>query len=102
MDGLRVGVDRLEPTIQQAAGIHLECPDRKDHDCTPACHVYGFHDERRAFATYNAPRMSATELQRLMQHTSFEITQKYIKYSEEMQAAAANVYVPVLPSIGGN
>src|SRR5215831_19063159 len=31
--------------IQQAAGIRLPC--HKDHQHTPACHVYSFHDLRR-------------------------------------------------------
>jgi len=35
--------------IQGEAGIHLVC--REKHDHTPLCHVYGFHDFRRAFAT---------------------------------------------------
>jgi integrase len=39
--------------IQQEAGIHLPCLEKHKH--TPSCHVYGFHDFRRAFATVNAP-----------------------------------------------
>jgi len=38
--------------IQRAVGIHLPC--KEEHEHTPACHVYGFHDFRRAFATVNA------------------------------------------------
>ena len=44
--------------IQDAAGIRLECPEAgnpRHGECTDACHRYGFHDERRAFATLNAP-----------------------------------------------
>lgn len=54
--------------IQNAAGIHLPC--HEDHEHTPACHLYGFHDLRRAFATENAENLTATELQRLMRHKS--------------------------------
>ena len=50
--------------IQQAAGIHLPCHGSHEH--TPRCHVYGFHDLRRAFATMNAPTLSADALQSLM------------------------------------
>src|SRR5262245_21591630 len=32
--------------IQTEAGIHLVC--RENHEHTPSCHVYGFHDFRRA------------------------------------------------------
>ncbi len=41
--------------VQRAAGIHLPCRGRHEH--TPACHAYGFHDLRRAFATENAPNI---------------------------------------------
>jgi integrase len=34
--------------IQQAAGIHLACPDAGTHECTPYCHAYSFHGFRRA------------------------------------------------------
>jgi integrase len=44
--------------IQEKAGIKLDCPSTK-HEHTPYCHVYGFHDLRRAFATMNAPKLSA-------------------------------------------
>jgi integrase len=62
--------------IQQAAGIHLRCPGEHEH--TPECHVYSWHDLRRAFATYNADQLTPDALQALMQHKSYTTTQKYI------------------------
>jgi len=62
--------------IQDAAGIKLACHGKHEH--TLACHVYGFHDLRRAFATMNANRMSGEALQQLMQHQSYSTTQGYI------------------------
>jgi integrase len=73
------------PRIQQGAGIHLPC--REKHDRTLSCHVYGFHDFRRAFATVNAPRMKPEVLQRFMQHKSHQTTQKF--YTSQMQDAVS-------------
>src|SRR6476469_4311033 len=39
--------------LQTLAGVKLHCAGRHEH--TPACHAYGVHDLRRAFATVNAP-----------------------------------------------
>jgi hypothetical protein len=75
--------------IQDATGIDLACPatgKRKDgeyaegdvHECTDACHRYSFHDERRAFATLNAPNMTRESLQVLMRHQNAETTARYI------------------------
>jgi integrase len=79
--------------IQEVAGIHLICRDNHDH--TRYCHVYGFHDFRRAFATANAPRMKAEVLQRLMRHKSYQTTQKsYINPTSQMQDAVLDMPVP--------
>lgn len=79
--------------IQLEAGIHLVCRDNHEH--TPSCHVYGFHDFRRAFATANAPRMKPEALQRLMRHKSYQTTQKcYINPTSQMQDAVADLAVP--------
>ncbi|MCP4785589.1 MAG: hypothetical protein GY903_29540 [Fuerstiella sp.] len=69
----------------------LPCEERHKH--TEACHVYGFHDFKRAFATYNAASLSAVRLQRLMKHTDFSTTQGYIDYAELM-TEKPDVFVP--------
>lgn len=78
--------------IQVEAGIHLPC--RGKHEHTDRCHVYGFHDLRRGFATMNAGRLSAPTLQSLMRHESFETTQLYIDISNEANKAIEDLYVP--------
>jgi integrase len=84
--------------IQRLARIHLPCSGEHEH--TPACHVYGFHDGRRAFATMNADRLSAEALQHLMRHKSYLTTQKYINMARQMKPAVQDLYVPTLPKIG--
>lgn len=78
--------------IQQAAGIQLPCD--ADHQHTPACHLYGFHDLRRAFATMNADKLTPDALQALMRHKSYLTTQKYINMARQMDAALASLHVP--------
>jgi integrase len=85
--------------IQVAAGIHLPC--RGDHEHTPACHAYGFHDLRRAFATMNADKLTADALQALMRHKSYQTTQVYINLTRQLDNAVAALHVPeVLRSAG--
>jgi len=78
--------------IQREAGIHLICPGEHKH--TKACHVYGFHDFRRAFATVNAPRLKAETLQKLMRHRSYKTTLGYINLASQVDDAVANMPVP--------
>jgi integrase len=78
--------------IQTAAGIHLPCRERHEH--TDACHLYGFHDLRRAFATLNAPRLSADALQALMRHKSYLTTQRYINMARQLNQAVQGLHVP--------
>jgi integrase len=78
--------------IQEAAGIHLPC--RGNHGHTRFCHVYGFHDLRRAFATMNADRLTADALQSLMRHKSYQTTQRYINLARQMDEAVAVLHVP--------
>jgi integrase len=78
--------------IQEAAGIHLPC--RSEHEHTRYCHVYGFHDLRRAFATMNADKLTPDALQALMRHKSYQTTQAYINMARQMDAAVASLHVP--------
>jgi integrase len=89
--------------IQTAAGIMLPCDvNSPDHEHTEACHHYGFHDLRRAFATMNAAALSPDELQKLMRHKSYVTTQRYVNMANRMQAAAQKLYVPpVLKAVNG-
>lgn len=79
-------------SIQEEAGIHLPCPE--DHEHNRYCHVYGFHDLRRAFATLNAATMTADALQRLMRHKSYTTTQRYINLADQVNQAVENLHVP--------
>ena len=71
--------------IQAAAGINLPCPLEGTHECTEACHRYGFHALRRGYATLNADAMPAAVLQRKMRHRSFTTTLRYIALAEKMK-----------------
>lgn len=79
-------------SIQEKAGIRLPC--RKEHQHTRYCHVYGFHDFRRAFATMNAARLTPDALQALMRHRSYSTTQLYINTARQMDKAVADLHVP--------
>lgn len=86
--------------LQTLAGINLHCEESHEH--TAACHVYGFHDFRRGFATNNASTLSPAQLQRLMKHSDFSTTQRYINYAKVM-TERPNVFVPeVLNQNSGN
>jgi len=78
--------------IQEEAGVHLPCHGKHVH--TPFCHVYGFHDFRRAFATMNADRLTADALQALMRHKSYATTQRYINLARQLDAAVDALHVP--------
>ena len=79
--------------IQVAAGIDLPCHEQQ-HEHSPACHRYGFHDLRRAFATVNAETLSADALQSLMRHKSYQTTQRYINMAEQINRSVEKLYVP--------
>jgi integrase len=78
--------------VQEAAGVHLPCDEAHEH--TRFCHVYGFHDLRRAFATMNADKLTPDTLQALMRHKSYQTTQVYINMARQMDAAVASLHVP--------
>jgi hypothetical protein len=97
--------------IQDAAGINLPCPatgKRKGeewqegdaHECTDACHRYGFHDERRAFATMDAANMSREALAGLMRHRNEETSRRYIDMARQLNPAVANLFVPDVVKAG--
>src|SRR5262249_50274707 len=78
--------------IQEAATIKQPCGCEHKH--TRYCHVYGFHDLRRAFATMNADKLTPDALQALMRHKSYQTTQKYINMARQMDKAVASLHVP--------
>jgi integrase len=78
--------------LQERAGVHLPCSGKHRH--SRFCHVYGFHDLRRAFATMNADKLSPDALQTLMRHRSYQTTQVYINMARQMDAAVASLHVP--------
>jgi len=80
--------------IQKAAGIALPCPQAGNHKCTAACHLYGFHSQRYAFATMNAGKLSGDALQALMRHKSYSTTQRYINAARQLDEAVQTLYVP--------
>lgn len=79
-------------TIQEKAKIKLGCA--KKHEHTRFCHVYGFHDLRRAFATMNATRLTPDALQGLMRHKSYSTTQRYINLVRQLDEAVNVLHVP--------
>lgn len=80
--------------IQTAAGIHLLCNDPMPHECTPSCHLYGFHDMRRSFATYNHNRMEFEQMMEQMGHSCRATTEGYIVYAEKASPKKFEVYMP--------
>lgn len=85
--------------IQQAAKdengdriINLPCREKHQHN--DACHLYGFHDLRRAFATQNALRLAPDALQALMRHKSYLTTKRYINMARQLDGAVEQLHVP--------
>jgi integrase len=85
--------------IQEAAGIAIPCYDAREHECTPSCHRYGFHDLRRAFATQNALHLTGDALQKLMRHKSYATTQRYINVATQLHRSVEKLHVPTLPEL---
>jgi integrase len=86
--------------IQEAAKIKLPCDREQKH--TRYCHLCGFHDLRRAFATMNADKPTPDALQSLMRHKSYTTTQRYINMARQMDAAVAALHVPEVLKVWGN
>ena len=85
--------------IQQAAKTEkgeriIDLPCREKHEHTDACHLYGFHDLRRAFATQNALRLTENALQALMRHKSYLTTKRYINMARQLDGAVEQLHVP--------
>jgi integrase len=78
--------------IQEHAGISLPC--RGEHEHTPSCRVYSFHDLRRTFASVNAARLTPDTLQALMMHKSYTTTQVYLNVGRQMDQALTSLHVP--------
>lgn len=62
---------------------------------------FGFHDLRRGFATLNAGRLTAFQLQHLMQHRSMATTQEYVALGNPILDATEKLIVPDLGKAGG-
>ena len=80
--------------IQRAARGNLPCIIQRKHQCTPACHTYGMHDMRQAYATENCDRMPLPVLQRKMRHKDIQTTMRYVEMARNMRKATDSVYVP--------
>ena len=86
---------RIQVAAKDEAGnriIDLLC--REKHEHTDSCHLYGFHDLRRAFASMNAPRLGGDALQSLMRHKSYLTTKKYINMARQLDGAIEKFHVP--------
>ncbi len=86
---------RIQQAATDEAGnrvIDLPCHEKHEH--TDACHLYGFHDFRQAFASMNAPRLGGDALQSLMRHKSYLTTKKYINMARQLDGAVERLHVP--------
>ena len=86
---------RIQQAAKNEAGeriINLPCHEKHTH--TDSCHLYGFHDFRRAFASMNAQRLSGDALQSLMRHKSYLTTKKYINMAHQLDGAIEKLHVP--------
>jgi hypothetical protein len=60
-------------------------------------HDYGFHDlRRRAFATHDAPKLSASVFQSLMRHQNSQTVQNNINMAKQLDDAVGALHTPPL------
>ncbi len=64
-----VGQRTVQPCSKSVDDCLFTSVVTKADEHTDACHVYGFHDFKRAFATNNASSLGPAQLQRLMKHS---------------------------------
>ncbi len=86
---------RIQQAAKDEAGeriINLPCHEKHEHN--ESCHLYGFHDFRRAFASMNAQRLTGDALQSLMRHKSYLTTKKYINMARQLDGAVEQLHVP--------
>ncbi len=92
---LYVEFDRIQQAAKDEKGERvIDLPCHEQHTHTAACHLYGFHDLRRAFASENALRLSESALQALMRHKSFLTTKRYINMARQLDGAVEQLHVP--------
>jgi integrase len=80
--------------LQEAAGIELVCPKADKHECTDACHVYGWHAIRYAHGTYNYGRVPDRELMEQMGHSTRAMMDRYARTARLNKAKMYNLFVP--------
>ena len=69
-------------------------PCHAKHEHTDACHLYGFHDARRGFATFVGNELGRDQLQKMMRHKSYTTTQRYIDDAAGMGDVATRLKTP--------
>ena len=67
----------------------IDLPCREKHEHTDACHLYGFHDFRRAFAT-RTPCGWSDALQSLMRHKSYLTTKGTLTWPGSWTVRSSN------------
>ncbi len=81
--------------IQDAAGVSLPCPGADGHECTDACHRYGFHSLKRACGTLNASRVNEAVLGAFMRHASTDTTRRFYQNKRHLAGQiTGQMFVP--------
>lgn len=95
LDGEWVAIQEKATIQADGEKVPLHLPCWRKHEHTRNCHVYGFHDLRRAFATMNAD-LPEPVLQHLMQHKHFATTKGYINVGRQLRPSVPKLYVPTI------